>query len=412
MDRRLDAHGFAARRDHVAKRALLALLIMAALSAPLAARVAAKEEPPDLASSADARIIAAAERNYEEAVAEDGEALRTLIAAREKLCDPPPQPKPDEVTRAEELEATYLDRIRDGLIPLRRAWGEMLRARAVYEDALAATEGVPDDQKSDEYKRLEEEIAEAEATMDDIDRRVQQASDVGEVIRDDTLFDQYREARARAEQARRDLRDLPESRQHRADLPDLQQAADEAADAYYAAVLTYVIALSDQAHAWRLLAGARLDLAAATLEWAKACGGTDTGAGQEQAGEGEVTPQVGAETPTPQRTPSICDDPGDADSDGDGVSDAEECELGTSPTNADTDGDLVDDGLEAVYGTDPFVPDTDGDGLIDGDEIAGEPPGAQYGTDPLVADSDGDGYGDGAEIESGSDPLDPTRIPE
>jgi hypothetical protein len=50
------------------------------------------------------------------------------------------------------------------------------------------------------------------------------------------------------------------------------------------------------------------------------------------------------------------DDTGPADSDdadGDGLTDAEEAELGTDPAKADSDGDGYDDGYEADYGTDP-----------------------------------------------------------
>jgi len=41
------------------------------------------------------------------------------------------------------------------------------------------------------------------------------------------------------------------------------------------------------------------------------------------------------------------------DADADGLTDAEEAELGTDPTNADSDGDGYEDGYEAGYGTDP-----------------------------------------------------------
>lgn len=59
----------------------------------------------------------------------------------------------------------------------------------------------------------------------------------------------------------------------------------------------------------------------------------------------------------------------DADSDGDGLTSAQEIELGTDPKKADTDNDGLNDFDELnIYGTDPLIPDTDGDGLIDGDE--------------------------------------------
>lgn len=88
------------------------------------------------------------------------------------------------------------------------------------------------------------------------------------------------------------------------------------------------------------------------------------------------------------------------DSDGDGISNADEAAAGTDPDNADTDGDGLRDGGEANRGTDPFVADTDGDGLLDGEEVK------EYGSDPLALDSDGDGYQDGWEVTEGSDPAD------
>ncbi len=70
----------------------------------------------------------------------------------------------------------------------------------------------------------------------------------------------------------------------------------------------------------------------------------------------------------------------DADADGDGLSDAEELELGTDPDEEDSDGDGVNDGLEIELGTDPLEEDSDGDGLTDGEEI-------DQGSDPLVAEA-------------------------
>jgi hypothetical protein len=58
------------------------------------------------------------------------------------------------------------------------------------------------------------------------------------------------------------------------------------------------------------------------------------------------------------------------DSDGDGLSDAEEIALGTNPQSADTDSDGLTDFDEVkIYGTDPKNPDTDGDGFLDGAEV-------------------------------------------
>ena len=68
----------------------------------------------------------------------------------------------------------------------------------------------------------------------------------------------------------------------------------------------------------------------------------------------------------------------DVDTDGDGLYDFEEDDLGTDPLDADTDGDGLTDGEEVlVHETDPLDADTDGDGLSDGDEVTN-------GTDPLV----------------------------
>ena len=68
------------------------------------------------------------------------------------------------------------------------------------------------------------------------------------------------------------------------------------------------------------------------------------------------------------------------DSDGDGLSDERELEIGTDPQNADSDSDGITDGDELDLGTDPNESDTDGDGTSDGDELAA-------GTDPNEASS-------------------------
>jgi hypothetical protein len=59
-----------------------------------------------------------------------------------------------------------------------------------------------------------------------------------------------------------------------------------------------------------------------------------------------------------------------ADSDEDGLTDAEEAELGTDPNNADSDGDGLADGVEVELGTSPTSADTDGDGYTDAEEQA------------------------------------------
>jgi outer membrane protein OmpA-like peptidoglycan-associated protein len=101
---------------------------------------------------------------------------------------------------------------------------------------------------------------------------------------------------------------------------------------------------------------------------------------------------------------------GDLDSDGDGLTDAEEARLGTDPFNPDTDGDRLTDGQEVrgvlangtLVKTDPLNPDTDGDGLSDGAEVL------VYHTAALNPDTDGGGVSDGHEVmEDSTNPLDP-----
>ena len=111
-----------------------------------------------------------------------------------------------------------------------------------------------------------------------------------------------------------------------------------------------------------------------------------------------------------------------ADSDGDGLSDAEEVRAGTDPLNPDTDGDGVGDGIEtrlAATGIefDPLVPGTfaacakltdpladhDLDGLTDCEE-------AVLRTDPYLVDSDRDGIPDVVEVRLGSNPLVDDRL--
>ncbi|MGZ4843338.1 MAG: beta strand repeat-containing protein [Candidatus Angelobacter sp.] len=92
------------------------------------------------------------------------------------------------------------------------------------------------------------------------------------------------------------------------------------------------------------------------------------------------------------------------DTDGDGLTNLQEFQLGTDPRNPDTDGDGVSDGEEVKRGTNPLNADTDGDGLTDADEI-------RLGTNPLNPDTDGDGIPDGIEVKLGLNPLvsDPTN---
>ena len=104
------------------------------------------------------------------------------------------------------------------------------------------------------------------------------------------------------------------------------------------------------------------------------------------------------------------------DTDGDGLSDRLERELGTDPTERDTDADGLSDTDEHAGVTDPADWDTDGDGLSDGEELAGfaltrYAPGSNTGrfseatvsvvhTDPLNPDTDGDGIADWDEVNT------------
>lgn len=91
------------------------------------------------------------------------------------------------------------------------------------------------------------------------------------------------------------------------------------------------------------------------------------------------------------------------DSDGDGITDCDEEELGLNPEKSDTDSDGLSDGDEMnKYNTDPKNPDSDNDKLNDGEEVL------TYSTNPLSADSDKDSLADFEEVITyKTDPLNP-----
>lgn len=70
----------------------------------------------------------------------------------------------------------------------------------------------------------------------------------------------------------------------------------------------------------------------------------------------------------------------------------------------DTDGDGLDDARERNLGTDPVKVDTDADELTDGDEVI------IWSTNPLNPDTDGDSYLDGNEIKAGFSPKGPGKL--
>lgn len=77
--------------------------------------------------------------------------------------------------------------------------------------------------------------------------------------------------------------------------------------------------------------------------------------------------------------------------------------VGESP---DSDGDGLKDDREKELGTDPSDWDSDKDDLSDGEEMF------IWHTNPKVADTDGDTYKDGAEVKAGYNPSGPGRLAE
>lgn len=74
------------------------------------------------------------------------------------------------------------------------------------------------------------------------------------------------------------------------------------------------------------------------------------------------------------------------------------------PEPIDSDGDGLLDEIELELGTNPRAVDTDLDELFDKEEVQ------TYGTDPRNPDTDGDTYGDGQEVKNGYDPKGPGRL--
>lgn len=104
-------------------------------------------------------------------------------------------------------------------------------------------------------------------------------------------------------------------------------------------------------------------------------GPTNTGTNEPVTLPPPVTvPPSGVNIPLPSTsTPIVAPAPSttsDLDTDGDGLKDPQEVELGLDPNNPDTDGDGLSDGDEnKVFGTNPLNKDTDKDTYSDGDEV-------------------------------------------
>ena len=104
-------------------------------------------------------------------------------------------------------------------------------------------------------------------------------------------------------------------------------------------------------------------------------------------------------------TGDVIDAHSKADSDGDGLLDGKENQIGTDPNNPDSDGDGLSDSQEVFLGTDPLEVDTDGDGVSDYEEVVKGSDPMDGGSTPDVldevddlSDSDGDGLSDYDEI--------------
>lgn len=125
---------------------------------------------------------------------------------------------------------------------------------------------------------------------------------------------------------------------------------------------------------------------------------------------------------------TVRSNPTQPDSDGDGLPDFMEYQIGSNPSSTDTDADglgdydeladgvfkqyagyadrfesfILDSTRSAKYGTDPNVSDSDGDGLSDREEVEGfalyRPVQDFVTTNPLLSDTDGDGLTDSQEV--------------
>jgi hypothetical protein len=101
-------------------------------------------------------------------------------------------------------------------------------------------------------------------------------------------------------------------------------------------------------------------------------------------------------------TVRLADDP---DPDSDGLTTAQEIQLGTNPNNSDSDADGLNDGWEVKFGFNPLGgPPGEGSADPDGDSLTNLQE-SQAGTDPFKADTDNDTLPDAWELAFGLNPL-------
>jgi len=93
------------------------------------------------------------------------------------------------------------------------------------------------------------------------------------------------------------------------------------------------------------------------------------------------------------------------DTDDDGLTNLQEYQLGADPNDSDTDNDQMPDGWEYNNGLNAASEDTDDDGLTNLQEY-------QLGADPTDSDTDGDGMPDGWEYNNGLNATDATDASE